>query len=161
MSQKAELKDETRDFLPKFVAATLIATNPQKYGFDLIDYDSPLDYEEVEVGGHRQLASLAEIAGVEAQPIKKLNPELVQSTTPPGEKPFSSEIASWYGAIAGLLRPEEKQPERQMQRATVVVHEVRRGKTLFSIARGREMFNRASELHDRINFVDPSLRSRA
>jgi membrane-bound lytic murein transglycosylase D len=49
-SQKAELKDETRDFVPKFVAATLIATNPQKYEFDLIDYDLPLDYEEVEVG---------------------------------------------------------------------------------------------------------------
>ena len=49
-SQKAELKDETRAFVPKFVAATLIATNPQKYEFDLIDYDLPLDYEEVEVG---------------------------------------------------------------------------------------------------------------
>jgi membrane-bound lytic murein transglycosylase D len=50
LSDKSILKDETRDFVPKFVAATLIATNPQKYGFDLIDYDSPLDYEEVEVG---------------------------------------------------------------------------------------------------------------
>ena len=111
MSQKAELKGETRDFVPKFVAATLIATNPQKYGFDLIDYDSPLDYKEVEVGGHRQLASLAEIAGVEAQTIKELNPELVQSTTPPGENHFRLKLPIGYSAIAALLRPEEKQPD--------------------------------------------------
>jgi hypothetical protein len=30
------LKDETRDFVAKFVAAALIATNPQNYGFESI-----------------------------------------------------------------------------------------------------------------------------
>ena len=78
LSNKAILKDETRDFVPKFVAAALIATDPQKYGFEFIGYDSPLDYEEVQVRGGRQLASLAEIAGVEAQTIEELNPELLQ-----------------------------------------------------------------------------------
>ena len=129
------LKDETRDFVPKFVAAAVIAANPQKYGFDLIDYDSPLDYEEVEVGGNRQLASLAGIAGIEAQTIRELNPELLQSTTPPGENGFRVKLPVGYSAIAGVLRSEEKQPERHMPRETLLVHEVRRGETLLSIAR--------------------------
>jgi membrane-bound lytic murein transglycosylase D len=135
LSDKAKLKDETRDFVPKFVAAALIATNPEKYGFGLIDYDPPLDYEEVEVGGNRQLASLTVITGIEAQTIKELNPELLQSYTPPGENRFRVKLPVGNGAIAELLRPEEKQPERQIQRAAVVVHEVRRGETLLSIAR--------------------------
>jgi LysM repeat protein len=135
LSAKAKLKDETRDFVPKFVAAALIATDPEKYGFGLIHYDPPLDYEDVEVGGNRQLASLTEITGIEAQTIKELNPELLQSYTPPGESRFRVKLPVGNGAIAELLRPEEKQPERQIQRAAVVVHEVRRGETLLSIAR--------------------------
>ncbi len=135
LNDKSILKDETRDFVPKFVAAALIATNPQKYGFDLIDYDSALVYNEVEVGGNRQLASLAEIAGIEAQTIKELNPELLQGFTPPGENRFRVKLPIGSGAIAELRRPEEKQPERQTRRTTLVVHEVRRGETLLSIAR--------------------------
>jgi membrane-bound lytic murein transglycosylase D len=116
------------------VAAALIATNPQKYGFE-IDYDLPLTYDEVEVGGNRQLASLAQITGIEAQTIKELNPELLQSYTPPGENRFRVKLPVGNGAVAELLQPEEKQPERQMQGGTVVVHEVRLGETLLSIAR--------------------------
>jgi membrane-bound lytic murein transglycosylase D len=135
LSDKSILKDETRDFVPKFVAAALIATDPQKYGFDSIDYDPPLEYEEIEVGGNRPVASLAGIAGIEAQTIKELNPELLQGSTPPGENPFRVKLPIASGAIAKLRRPEEKQPERQTRRTTLVVHEVRRGETLLSIAR--------------------------
>ena len=38
LSQKARLSEETRNFVPKFVAVTLIATDPQKYGFEAIPY---------------------------------------------------------------------------------------------------------------------------
>ena len=135
LSDKSILKDETRDFVPKFVAAALIATNSQKYGFDLIDYDSALVYNEVEVGANRQLASLAEIAGIEAQTIKELNPELLQGSTPPGENHFRVKLPIGNGVTAEPRRPEEKQPERQTRRTTFVVHEVRRGETLLSVAR--------------------------
>jgi hypothetical protein len=36
-----------------------------------IDYELPLTYNEVEVGGNQQLASLVEITGIEAQTIKE------------------------------------------------------------------------------------------
>jgi hypothetical protein len=39
----------------RFPAETVIANNPHAYGFDLVDYDAPLDYEEVEISGNRQL----------------------------------------------------------------------------------------------------------
>jgi membrane-bound lytic murein transglycosylase D len=135
LSETATLKDETRNFVPKFVAAALIATNPQKYGLDPISYDPPLDYDEVEVSGNLQLASLAEITGIETQTLKDLNPELLQSHTPPGESRFRVKLPVGHGAIVELLPQEEKQPKRQYQTAAVVLHEVRRGDTLLSIAR--------------------------
>jgi soluble lytic murein transglycosylase-like protein len=135
LSDKTVLKDETRNFVPKFVAAALIATNPQKYGFSAINYDPALEYDEVEVGGNLQLARLAEMTGVEAQTLKQLNPELLQNYTPPGEDRFRVKLPAGTGAIAELLKQEEKQPERQTETAALVVHEVRRGDTLLSIAR--------------------------
>jgi membrane-bound lytic murein transglycosylase D len=62
------------DLVPKLVAAVLIETRPRKYRFE-IDYELPLTYDEIEVGGNRKLASVAEITGVEAQTLKELNPE--------------------------------------------------------------------------------------
>jgi LysM repeat protein len=97
--------------------------------------DPPPEYEEIEVGGNRPVASLAGIAGIEAQRSESLNPELLQGYTPPGENRFRVKLPIGNGAIAELLGPEERQPERQTPRATLVVHEVRRGETLFSIAR--------------------------
>ena len=135
LSDKTVLKDETRNFVPKFVAAALIATNPQKYGFDAVNYDPPLDYDEVEVGGNLQLASLAEMTGAKTQTLKELNPELLQSYTPPGENRFRIKVPAGYGANAELVQEEEKQSERRTETAALVVHEVRRGDTLLSIAR--------------------------
>jgi membrane-bound lytic murein transglycosylase D len=39
LSDKSILRDETRDFVPKYVAAALITTDPQQYGLNSIDYD--------------------------------------------------------------------------------------------------------------------------
>jgi peptidoglycan lytic transglycosylase D len=117
------------------VAAALIADNPQKYGFSAINYDPALEYDEVEVGGNLQLARLAEMTGTETQTLKELNPELLQNYTPPGEQGFRVKLPAGNGAIVELLKQEEAQPERQTETAALVVHEVRRGDTLLSIAR--------------------------
>src|SRR5688572_8240832 len=74
--------------------------------------DPPLEYEEIEVGGNRQVASLAGIAGIEAQTIRELDPELLQGSTPPGENRFRVKLPIGNGAVAELLGPEERQPER-------------------------------------------------
>jgi membrane-bound lytic murein transglycosylase D len=135
LSDKTVLKDETRNFVPKFVAAALIATNPQKYGFSAINYDPALEYDEVEVGGNVQLARLAEMTGVESQMLKEFNPELLQNHTPPGEPRFRVKLPAGNGAVVELLKQQETESERQMETAALVVHEVRRGETLLSIAR--------------------------
>jgi membrane-bound lytic murein transglycosylase D len=133
LSQKAQLSEETRNFVPKFVAATLIATNPKKYGFDDIAYESPLDFEEVEIETSLRLEDLAALAGTGLSNIRELNPALLRHATPPGDKSMRVKIPAGSGATFAhamrALREKQSEPTR------VVTHEVRKGETLFSIAR--------------------------
>src|SRR5678815_173862 len=78
LSAKAKLREETRNFVPKFVAASLIASDPQKYGFIDVAYEPPMDYEEMEVQGSLRFASLAEMAGTDPETIRDLNPALLR-----------------------------------------------------------------------------------
>ena len=131
LSDKAKLRDETRNFVPRFVAAALIATDPQKYGFDNLFYEAPLEYEEVEVAGNVQLASLAEMANADPQVIQELNLELIRNRTPPGAVDFRLKIPAGHAPIFLTAYQQNKETEQ----AELVTHEVQKGETLFSIAR--------------------------
>lgn len=76
------IRDETKAYVPKFMAAAIIAKNPQQYGF-FVDYESPVPYEEVVISVATPLKRIAKAAGVSVQEIQAFNPELKQETTPP------------------------------------------------------------------------------
>ena len=75
------------------------------------------------------------MTGTETQTIKELNPELLQNYTPPGENRFRVKLPAGNGATAELLQQEESNLNGKLRQAALVVHEVRRGDTLLSIAR--------------------------
>ncbi len=131
LSNKGRITEETRNFVPRFVAVALIAQNPKKYGFDSLNYDVPVEYEEVEVGGNISLAKLAEVTGSPLQSIQDLNPELLQPHTPPGESTFAVKLPAGTAYLVAQLQKDE--PDAQP--AEIVMHEVRKGETLLSIAR--------------------------
>lgn len=131
LSNKAQISEETRNFVPKFVAVSLIAGNTKKYGFDELIYDLPIEYEEVEVGGNVSLTRLAELTGSHPQTIQDLNPELLQPHTPPGESRFAVKLPAGSGNL--VARAQQEQSDAEL--AEVVTHEVKKGETLFSIAR--------------------------
>ena len=61
--------------MPKFIAATLIAKDPEKYGFKEIEYQDPLSYDTVASAKSDQLSKLASNLSVEAEELKLLNPK--------------------------------------------------------------------------------------
>jgi len=133
LAENVKLREETRNFVPKFVAVTLIATDPQKYGFESVRYESPLEYEEIEIDAPVKLEVLARTAGTDIASLRELNPALLRNTTPPGEKSFAVKIPAGTGtAFAKATQPQK---EKSSERAQVVTHEVKKGETLFSIAK--------------------------
>jgi membrane-bound lytic murein transglycosylase D len=131
MSEKAKLSDETRNFVPRFVAVSLITTTPEKYGFEEVQYEDPLDYEEVEVHGQLTLQAIARMAESNLQVIQELNPALLRSSTPEGR--FTVKLPAGRGLAFASAYEHAKEIETEP--AQVATHKVQRGETLFSIAR--------------------------
>ncbi|MDH3444642.1 MAG: transglycosylase SLT domain-containing protein, partial [Deltaproteobacteria bacterium] len=133
LSRKAELSNETRNFVPKFVAAAIIATNPEKYGFDNLQYESPLEYEEVEIQRSLRLGTLAEMADADVSTIRQLNPALLRKSTPPTDKTFMVKVP--VGKSLMFANAYQKSDQTAQQSLRSLTHEVRKGETLIFIAR--------------------------
>lgn len=78
------LPRETRDYVPRLVAATLLAEAAVEEGFE-VDRDDPYVYERVFVPGGTSLARVAWLLQLEPRVLRNLNPHLLQGATPPGE----------------------------------------------------------------------------
>lgn len=77
-----KLPRETRNYLPKFNAALIIAKNPEKYGFRITKLEK--NYQIVSVPPRKSLAEIANLLDMGYKEISKYNPSLVGLSTPPG-----------------------------------------------------------------------------
>ncbi len=124
------LHPETRNYVPKFMAATIIAKDPKKYGFDP-QYEKPLVYDEVVITRPTDLRVIAKVASVTYSELKHLNPELRRSVTPLGYKAYRLKLP--VGTKAVFEQNFSKLPE--WSKTVWMRHTIRRGETLASIAR--------------------------
>ena len=76
------LKDETKDYIPAIQAATLIAREPERYGFVFTPAE-PLSYEVVMVPRGTSLKRLAARSDIPIDEFERLNTELKLKQTPP------------------------------------------------------------------------------
>jgi len=125
------IKNETKDYVPKFIAASLIATSPEDFGFDNLEYHSPLRYEKVTITSPVDIAVIAECSEVSVQEIKDLNPELRRWCTPPDVPEYTLRIPE--GAKSTFLRNLADFPEEE--RFTVDVYTVGKGDTFKAISK--------------------------
>ena len=79
------IRRETKEYVPSFIAAALIASNPTQYGFTA-NPARPYAYDEVLIRKRAHLKAVAEATGISLQGLKQLNPELLRHIVPPVEK---------------------------------------------------------------------------
>jgi membrane-bound lytic murein transglycosylase D len=82
LAKSRYLPTETKYYLPKLLAAIIVAKNPKKFGFDEIDYEAPLAFETVKVPKATNLAAVALAAGTDVEEIYSLNRHLRRAVTP-------------------------------------------------------------------------------
>lgn len=131
LSQKKYLKTETRNYVPKFIAATLIASEPDKYGFADIAYQPPVEYDEVRINMSLKLKTIASLAHTTANIIKELNPSLLRDHTPPDNKGFMIRLPAGSGEI--FAKGYQELPDSAQFK--MITHKIRKGETLKSIAK--------------------------
>jgi membrane-bound lytic murein transglycosylase D len=83
MARSSHLRNETKDYVPKLLAAILVGRFPERYGLTVTQM-TPYAYETVEVDKMTSLSVLAHFAETDVEALKDLNPELLRATTPPG-----------------------------------------------------------------------------
>jgi len=124
------LPQETRDFVPKFLAAVEVARNPAAHGFEPPPPPSGFAFDEVIVPDATTLDVVAEAAGAPQEEIERLNPEVVRGITPPGRRTMLRVPPG-----SGPTFDENYAKIPPGQRVTFVEHRVARGETLSHIAR--------------------------
>ena len=123
------LRRETRDYVPKLIAAAMIAKEPEKWGFDHIERWDPLRYDSIEVNDAVGLDVVARLADTSTDAVLELNPQFVRRVTPPNRSVWvrvPTGHADSAAARLAVLPPEH--------RVTFVEHAVKRGETLGQIA---------------------------
>ena len=126
------IRDETKQYVPKMIAAALIAKEPEKYGFHDLAYQSPLAYEEVTLPGAVELKDVASASGVDLSQLVDLNPELKRWITPPGESEYRLRIPP--GSKERLME-NYAQLTKPKPRAVYAQHKVKKGEKFSFIAR--------------------------
>lgn len=119
------LHRETRDYVPFFIATTLIAKDPARFGFDVVP-DPPLEFDVVEVPRPVELARVSRELGVTLETLRGLNGELVGRNTPRGFKSYPLRVPKGAGPVlSARLSAIPAAPEIHEQTVTV-----RKGDTL-------------------------------
>lgn len=125
------IKRETKNYVPKFIAASLIANNPQEFSFEDIEYLPPLKYDTVIIKSPVDLEIVARCAKTSFDVIKKLNPELKRWCTPPDESGYQLKIPEGQRDI--FLENLSEIPKEK--RFTVDTYSVKKGDSLIKIAK--------------------------
>lgn len=132
MTQFRYLKPETKNYVPKLLAAAIIAKQPENYGFTGIVYEEPLQYAKVHVPESVELAIVAEKLSIDVEILEDLNPELLRGHTPINYPDYELKIP--VGLESLFL---EKYPEirKESSSVRVVRHVVGPRDTLGTIAK--------------------------
>ncbi len=151
ISRTKLIRPETKHYVPRIMAATIIARNPDQYGFNPIAV-APHEFEEVIVTRPLHFRAISNVTGIPYSELRLLNPELRRDATPPGETAYHLKVpVGTSSKVRKLLervpthtfpklppeRPQVRQIRQARQSKVVSSHRyrVRRGDTLEKISR--------------------------
>ncbi|HSR35729.1 MAG TPA: LysM peptidoglycan-binding domain-containing protein, partial [Desulfurivibrionaceae bacterium] len=92
IAETKHLSTETQQYVPKLIAAIMIAKEPEKYGLTGINCDDTFCYETVYVPRRTALAAVALASGLNLEVLEDLNSELRRGMTPPDPAVYALKV---------------------------------------------------------------------
>lgn len=128
--RRGHLQGAAGIYVPKILAAMVVAQNPALFGFDDLKKEPPIRFEVVEVPGGLDLGTYARYAKTTRAEIAALNPSLRRGYAPPdaGGYPLRVPLGAKARLEESLKRLELKEPQLFYE------HRVRFGESLSDIA---------------------------
>src|SRR5262245_57736484 len=125
------LPKQTEEYVPQFMAVLAIAREPEKYGFTEVDFDDPMDFDEIALRGTVDLRAVARLAECQYEVLRDLNPAVRGSAAPERDGATMLRVPEGKAeVILSKLSGGEKLPAADLS----VKHRVRRGETMQGIA---------------------------
>jgi membrane-bound lytic murein transglycosylase D len=91
ISKTRLIRRETKEYVPRFMAATIIARNPDRYGFTQ-ESAEPHQFDEAIVTRPVHFRAIANVTGIPYEELRLLNPELRRDATPPGDETYHLKV---------------------------------------------------------------------
>jgi membrane-bound lytic murein transglycosylase D len=134
ISQGSYLKRETKEYVPKLLAAAIIAKDPARFGFSDVAYLPPIEFDTVTIPTRTNLDLAAKLSGTTYETIKELNPDLRHWCTPPNYPDYQLKIPKGTKQQFELEYAKIPEEQRFTERTLYTRYKAGRRDTLKSIA---------------------------
>ncbi|MDD2853639.1 MAG: LysM peptidoglycan-binding domain-containing protein, partial [Desulfuromonadaceae bacterium] len=135
ISRGSYLKRETKEYVPKLLAAAIIAKDPARYGFSDIAYLTPIEFDTVTIPSRTDLELVAKAIGTTYETVKELNPDLRHWCTPPNYPDFQLKIPLGTKQLFETEYAKVPEDKRFTEHVLYKRYKVRKRESLKSVAR--------------------------
>jgi membrane-bound lytic murein transglycosylase D len=135
LSKGSYLARETKEYVPRLLAAAIIAKEPAKYGFADVAYLPPIEFDTVAIPSRTDLELVATICEVSYQTIRDLNPELRRWCTPPDYQGYVLKIPKGKKSLFETEYAKVPEDKRFTEKIVYTRYRARKRDTVAAVAR--------------------------
>jgi len=155
ISRGSYLKRETKEYVPKLLAAAIIAKDPARYGFSDIAYLPAIEFETVKLPSRTDLELVAKLSGTTYETIRELNPDLRHWCTPPNYPDYELKLPKGTKQQFELEYAKIPEEKRFTEKVLYTNYQARKKDSLKSVAR---RFGTSPETLTELNGLSKSTR---